>query len=352
MANYSGFRIGTPSPKKGVGYFDHFPKNFLKPYGATDKALDDATIFKRLIPGNCEYLKRPKIGLSELAETVKETIHMLENMNNPILKSKCLNELKQAFSVIMSSLEPLDTKANAFPREKEVKKAVRCLIEPNEELDSILDSAYITATNLATLSIQVQVARTLFQNPAQYARLVQASDDSDKEFKIHQDFKTMKGFLVNTCLGGKVAPSKPEASAKRSILELYDSSEDESTKEPPKKKKHLAVADTDSSDEELQNISMHKEKKQFVPRYEGEKGKGVSKTIKGKKPTFPPLEFSVGETSQTNTIDTDTSRKRKEKSPQVLTTIETEKSTDQEIIPEIKEKKKKHKKNKSKKVEN
>lgn len=351
MANYSGFRIGTPSPKKGVGYFDHFPKNFLKPYGATDKALDDATIFKRLIPGNCEYLKRPKIGLSELAETVRETIRMLENMNNPILKSKCLNELKQAFSVIISSLEPLDTKSNAFPREKEVKKTVRCLIEPNEELDSILDSAYITGTNLATLSIQVQVARRLFQNPTQYARLVQASDDSDKEFKIQQDFKTMKGFLVNTCLGGKVA-AKPEVCGKRSILELFDSSEDESSKEPPNKKKHLAVADTDSSDEELQNISMHKEKKQFVPAYEGEKGKGVSKTMKGKKPTIPPLVFPVSETSQTNTIDTDTSRKRKQKSPQVLTTTETGKSTDQEIIPEIKEKKKKHKKNKSKNVEN
>ena len=351
MANYSGFRIGTPSPKKGVGYFDHFPKKFLKPYGATDKALDDATIFKRLISGNCEYLKRPKIGLSELAETVRETIRMLENMNNPILKSESLNELKQAFSVIISSLEPLHTKGNAFPREKEVKKAVRCLIEPNEESDSILDSAYLTGTNLATLSIQVQVARRLFQNPTQYARLVQASDDSDKEFKIHQDFKTMKGFLVNTCLGGKVA-AIPEACAKRSILELFDSSEDESSKEPPNKKKHLAVADTDSSDEELQNISMHKEKKQFVPPYEGEKGKGVSKTMKGKKPTIPPLVFPVGETSQTNTIDTDTSRKRKQKSPQVLTTTETEKSTDQEIIPEIKEKKKKHKKNKSKKVEN
>ena len=121
-----------------------------------------------------------------------------------------------------------------------MKKAVRSLIEPNEELYSILQSAYITGSNLATtLSIQVQVARTLFQNPTEYARLVQASDESDKEFKIHQDFTTMKYFLINTCLGEKVA-SKPQPSAKRSILELYDSSEDELNQEPPKKK-HLPV---------------------------------------------------------------------------------------------------------------
>ncbi|CAB4013229.1 Hypothetical predicted protein [Paramuricea clavata] len=49
----------------------------------------------------------------------------------------------------------------------------------------------------------------------------------------------MKSFLINTCLGEKVG-SKPQASAKRSILELYDSSEDELNKEAPKKK-HLPV---------------------------------------------------------------------------------------------------------------
>ena len=85
----------------------------------------------------------------------------------------------------------------------------------------------------------MQVARTLFQNPTEYARLVEASDESDKEFKIHQDFTTMKSFLKNTCLGEKVA-SKPQPSAKRSILELYDSSEDELNQEPPKKK-HFPV---------------------------------------------------------------------------------------------------------------
>ena len=49
----------------------------------------------------------------------------------------------------------------------------------------------------------------------------------------------MKSFLINTCLGEKVG-SKPQARAKRSILELYDSSEDELNQEPPKKK-HLPV---------------------------------------------------------------------------------------------------------------
>ncbi|CAB3982324.1 Hypothetical predicted protein [Paramuricea clavata] len=49
----------------------------------------------------------------------------------------------------------------------------------------------------------------------------------------------MKSFLINTCLGEKVG-SKPQASAKRSILELYDSSEDELNQEAPKKK-HLPV---------------------------------------------------------------------------------------------------------------
>jgi hypothetical protein len=89
-----------------------------------------------------------------------------------------------------------------------VKLAVRSIIQPNEDLDSILDRAYITGCNLANLSMQVQVARNLFQNPIEYGRLVQASDESDKEFKLQRDFKSMKSFLIATCVGSE-SPTKP-----------------------------------------------------------------------------------------------------------------------------------------------
>ena len=139
-------------------------------------------------------------------------------MNDSMSTEDLLNVLKQAFTSISQSLQPLNTKHNAQCKPEEVKLAVRSIIQPNEDLDSILDRAYITGCNLAILSMQVQVARNLFQNPIEYGRPVQASDQSDKEFKLQRDFKSMKSFLIATCVGSE-SPTKPALEkVKESIL--------------------------------------------------------------------------------------------------------------------------------------
>ncbi len=82
------------------------------------------------------------------------------------------------------------------------------------------------------------------------------SDQSDKEFKVQRDFKSMKSFLVATCVGNE-SPSKPALEkAKKSILELFDSSEDESNEPPAKKpcKKPTRPLEINTSDEDIERV--------------------------------------------------------------------------------------------------
>jgi hypothetical protein len=139
MAHRSSKRVASGSKTKGegVGYFDHFPKNYLRPYGATTTGLEDSTIFRRLIPSCCEFLKWPKVAFSEFAETVSETINALETMDNPLLDAKQLSSLKKTVRKINNSLAKKNTKDNSTATAEEVKQAVRSLLEPNDEVDII-----------------------------------------------------------------------------------------------------------------------------------------------------------------------------------------------------------------------
>ena len=268
MAYRGRKRDMSESRSKGVGYFDHFPKNFLRPYGATTEPLEDSTIYRRLIPSCCEYLKRPKIAFSELAGTVSETIDTLETMEEPLLDSKELKRLKKSLKNVNESLSKLNVKHNPVPNENEVKQTVRSLLEPNDELDKYLRSAYMTGCNLTTLSTQLLVAKALLKNPNEYGRLVQASDNSDKDFKIHKDFKSLKSFLIKSCTRklGVTPASSTSATTSRTLLEMFDSSDEEDNdSRPRKRRREQPLLAEQTSDNESQNV--------FVPSFEGDKGK-------------------------------------------------------------------------------
>jgi hypothetical protein len=133
----------------------------------------------------------------------------------------------------------MNNKINDNPSEEEIKRAIRSIFEPNEQLENYLQGAYITGCNLATLSIQVLAARALFQNSEQYGIKVEASDGTDKQFKANPNFKTMKSFLVATCKSplAKRSTAANMRTPKRSFLELFDSlDEEQGHSSPPKNK--------------------------------------------------------------------------------------------------------------------
>ena len=68
-------------------YLNQFPKNFLRPYGAVDQAPTEDVVFRRLSPASCEWLKRPKVAMSEMAETLSTNMDMLTRKKSKLLSS-------------------------------------------------------------------------------------------------------------------------------------------------------------------------------------------------------------------------------------------------------------------------
>ena len=74
-------QLDTPERKEenGVVYFNHFRKDFIRPYDlAHDEKYDAATLTRRLNNFNCEFYARPQIAISELVETVLENLKYIE----------------------------------------------------------------------------------------------------------------------------------------------------------------------------------------------------------------------------------------------------------------------------------
>ena len=67
----------------GANYYQQFRKDFIKPDGPahSEESFKDTTLVKRLKSFNCEFVMRPRVGLSEFSKTVMENAkYVRENL--------------------------------------------------------------------------------------------------------------------------------------------------------------------------------------------------------------------------------------------------------------------------------
>lgn len=64
----------SPRSALGVGFFNPFPRQRLRPYGEIKETTPDAVMVEKANTMNCKYLSRPSVALSELADTVSYTL--------------------------------------------------------------------------------------------------------------------------------------------------------------------------------------------------------------------------------------------------------------------------------------
>ena len=216
----------TPaSPSNGVGFFEHFPKNLIRPYGGTEEPITDEMVNKRVKFYNCEMLKRPRVAMSELAQTTTETIKCLSEIKKPIVDPEELKQIRETIKPFDDLLQPLKLReGRSEATEANVKAAVRSFLQPNPKLDKYMNRIYLTASNLLTLSTQYIVTKSLLTNPDMFAEKVHATEVSDAAFKKTKDVKAMKNFLINACLS-KTKKAKP--SVTKNLLQAFDSSDEE-----------------------------------------------------------------------------------------------------------------------------
>ena len=80
---YFFVKLILDTPKKtenSVPYFNHFRKDFIRPYGLAHDAqsFDEATPTRRLNNFNCGFFTRPHVAISEFAETFSANLTYME----------------------------------------------------------------------------------------------------------------------------------------------------------------------------------------------------------------------------------------------------------------------------------
>ena len=228
----------TDKPK-AVTYFNHFPNNFLKPYGLADNSPPEDTVFKRLSPMNCEWLLRPKIAASEFAHTIEENLNYLASTKSPILKSNKFILLQQKLQEFIPVLEKLNTKTNTKgdATAEDVKTFLKTMIGDDEDMDAFFAEMFRAGGAMYLMGVHYTIAKTLLTNPQWYAKKAVGDSKQLRQFKQDPSIKGLKNDLTETCTASSTQPKEP--GLKRNLAALLDSDDDdqhEASKGKQKKK--------------------------------------------------------------------------------------------------------------------
>ena len=235
----------SKSPFKGIQFFEHFPKNYLRPYGEAGQAPDVNAIFNRLKVYNCEWLIRPKVALSELAATMTGNLNVLAEMPE-MVNAETVHDMTERMSSILPTIAKFNTKDNSeVANTRDLKRLMRFFLSQDEEVDTLLDNCIKAGNAMYTFGIQMKVAKALLTNPDRYARMSAHGESRDSDFKKNPNVKTLFDYLATTSL--QSAGVEQELQAKRSLLsqmdDLEDSDEDTHSKPKPKRKKNKQKKD-------------------------------------------------------------------------------------------------------------
>ena len=108
-ANQRSKTFANPTSPGGTKFFNHFPSNFLHPYGLAGPAPDHQTLQRRINPC-CEWLKRPHIAMSEFAATMVENFNFLTTTGSTFVNNDMMNEKRQTSEQFLHALANLNTK--------------------------------------------------------------------------------------------------------------------------------------------------------------------------------------------------------------------------------------------------
>ena len=211
---------------KGVLYIKQFPKNFLRPYGQVEHAPDEDTVFRRISPESCEWLKRPKVALSELSDTLSTNLKLLEsNTDMSLLSTRGITNFSHKLSPLLQRLENFNTKAKHQATPSDVKGFLKHIIGTDDDVESLIDEAFEVGGALFSIATNLIVARTLCRNAERYGEAIQASDGTDKNFKKERDLKALRRMLEKSCLTktSQISQGKTSTSRKK-MLEVFSSS--------------------------------------------------------------------------------------------------------------------------------
>ena len=147
-------------------YFNHFPSNFLTPYGMATAAPDGEKIMRRIHPVSCEWLKQPKVAMSEFADTMVQNMEWLNSEGKTLVDSFDIATVSEKLQPMLQALGQLNSKnSEANPKGKHVKKVLSTLYENDHEVDKAMKGMVQLGGSMLLMGIQYIVVKELLSNP-------------------------------------------------------------------------------------------------------------------------------------------------------------------------------------------
>ena len=226
----------SPRGGQGVNFFSHFPRQRLKPYGEIKEATSDTTMLEKASKLNCEYLVRPAVALSEMAETVSSNVTTLKELLTNCNQTKIIQEVEKLDQVA----KMFNTRSDLAVTSSDVHRLLKYTIEnDDEESDETFDNMEHLGMLLYVIGSHQKQLRALVRNPADYSK--KCEDLPVKhEFKINGNLKSLKNWWASETVTSQSKATHITASYKKDLLAQLGSdtdSDDDSTKQKKKTNK-------------------------------------------------------------------------------------------------------------------
>ena len=123
----SGSSFSSTGSSQKTSYNKHFPRSFLLNYGGAMQDISEENVLSRFHDFNCEWLQRPNIALSEMAQMLRENFPLLVAQTPGVLDPDFVESILQHFRPLSGALSRPDNKdkTNSEPATREDVVAVR-----------------------------------------------------------------------------------------------------------------------------------------------------------------------------------------------------------------------------------
>ena len=187
------------TPTKKVSYFSHFPYYFLRPYDAQQRVTSLGEVLAKLTPKNCEWVSRPNIAISEMAQAVSENLVIAEA--SPIFNDNVRSVIFDKITPYTETLQHLNSHdKTTTPSPHDVYNIMQFALTDDPEMDNLLEETMQSCAAMCVLSVHLRVLRSVAMYPQLYADKLTSDDPHSILFKQQQNIPALQNMFTNlTC---------------------------------------------------------------------------------------------------------------------------------------------------------
>ena len=167
-----------------VNYLRQFPRSFVGGYGQFKGKLTEQEVLKRLHSWNCEWLKRPRIAMSEMAQTLTTNLPILEEHEDRIVSERATGYLSSVLTPIQNALARFDNQDRSVTElltEDDVRKVMN-IFQANETFEHFIKDLFQVSGSMFLIANHCLALQTLLWNPEDFAEKLQESKEA-RHFK-------------------------------------------------------------------------------------------------------------------------------------------------------------------------